>query len=208
MTKKELKEALLMAVYNELIRYNFKLNKNLCEFTRKDKEGWEKFQLIFLTRDDGWEINLGMLIRKNRVEDLFHKASYFDPKYHKTTPTIGITVENFINDGKEHRFNLNSENDLANCYEKINEIFREIALPFFKRFDTIESIEEAINLKEGNSIFSGIKYEGNVGIILAKLVKNPDFDFFKEKYIKYYSENYNGFYLKEYKDILKVLEAI
>jgi hypothetical protein len=206
MTNYELKEALLSKINNELVKYNFKLKKSLNEFTEINKDGWHKFQLIFLVRENGWEINLGMLIRKNMVEDIYHKASYFEPKYHKTTPTIGITVENYINDGSECRFDLTEEKDIEICFTGIIKLFKKIALPFFDKYEDIEAIEKAINVKEGDSIFSGIKYEGNMGIILAKLVNNPDYNFFKQKYLKYYSENYDGFYLEEFENILKILE--
>ncbi|MCL9807418.1 hypothetical protein NAT51_17960 [Flavobacterium amniphilum] len=172
-----LKDILLDYLDKELIQYNFKLNKKLGEFTSKSKEGWKKLQLIFLIRDEGWEINLGMLIRKDLVENIYHKASYYEPKYHKITPTIGTTIENYINDGKNHRFCLNSNKDLAFCYTEILKLFKEIALPFFEKYDRIEEIEKAVNMKNRDSVFSGIKYGGNIGIILAKLVDNPDYEY-------------------------------
>jgi hypothetical protein len=48
MTKNEfLKSELLLAVKSELNNYNFLLNKSNDEFTKKDEEGWSKYQLIF-----------------------------------------------------------------------------------------------------------------------------------------------------------------
>ena len=204
----EIKEKLLSKLEGELSQYNYKLKKSADEFIHKNKDGWFKFQLIFLERDDDWEINLGMLIRIDNIENIYHKASYFEPKYHKTTPTIGITVENYINDGNEYRFDLIKSQDIETCFNGILKLFKEIAIPFFEKYKSINEIEKAINVKEGNSIFSGIKYEGNLGIILAKLVNNPDYEFFKAKYLKYYTEDYDGFYLEEYLNIIKVLDSI
>jgi hypothetical protein len=192
----------------ELSHHGFKLNESLGEFTRNSNDGWSQFHLTFLNRDACWEINLGMLIRKNIVEDIYHRASYYEPKYHKTTPTIGITIENYLNDDKEHRYYLNSESDLDFCITGIIEDFKNIALPFFDKYQSLEAIEKAINVKSGKSIFSGVKYEGNMGIILAKLVNNPDFDYYKNHYFKYYSEKDDGFYLEEFKNILKELDKL
>lgn len=204
----ELKENLLTKLESVLPQYSYKLKKSSDEFVHKNKEGWFKFQLIFLERDNDWEINLGMLIRIDKVENIYHKGSYFEPKYHKTTPTIGITVENYINDGAEYRFDLIKLDDIEICFHGIVKLFKEVALPFFEKYKSIEVIEHAINVKEGHSLFSGIKYEGNLGIILAKLVNNPDYEFFKAKYLKYYTEDYDGFYLEEFQNILKVLDEI
>lgn len=208
MNSNQLKEDLLSKVEAELIKFDFKLKKSLCEFTEITSDGWNKYQLIFLIREDGWEINLGMLIRKNIVEDIYHRASYFDPKYHKTTPTIGITIEDYIRDGNQYRFDLRNVEDLNVCCSGIAKLFKEIALPFYDKYSSLDRIEKDINVKEGKSIFSGIKYEGNIGIILAKLTHNPEYELLKEKYLKYYSEKYDGFYLNEYIGIIKVLEEI
>jgi hypothetical protein len=208
MRKEINKNKLLELVHDRIKKHGVRLNKRLAEFTEKQKDGWNKFQLIFLNRHKGWGINIGMLIRKNLVEDIYHQASYFAPEYHKTTPTIGITVESFINDGKKNRCYLNSENDIVTCMNYIEDLFIKIVLPFFKEYDSLEKMDEAVNIKNGISIFSGLKYEGNLGIILAKLVKNPDYTFFLKKYRDYYIHFSDGFYLPEFEKLTKVLETL
>ena len=198
MGKEKGKNNLLELLRERLKAHDFDLNKGLAEFTKKQKDGWNKFHLIFLNREAGWEINIGMLIRKNVVEDIYHQASYFEPKYHKTTPTLGITIEDFINDGKEYRCYLNSENDIEKCIEYIENLFIKVALPFFEEYNSLKKMDEVVNIKNGTSVFSGPIYGGNLGIILAKLVNNPDYAFFLEKYHNYYCNFCDGFYLPEY----------
>jgi len=207
MSKEVLKKNLLDLLRPRFKASDFTLNKELGEFVKKQKGGWEKFQLIFLNRKDTWEINLGMLIRKDVIEDIYHQASSFDKKYQKGTPTIGITVEKYINDGKEHRCYLGSEDDIERCAQYIENLFLKVAKPFFEEYDNIKAMDKAVNIKNGCSIFSGLKYEGNLGIILAKLVKNPDYDFFLEKYLNHYKTLANGFYLPEYLKLVKVLDT-
>ena len=206
MSKEKNKNSLLEFLSAPLKAYDFSLDKGLPGFTKKQKDGWNKFHLIFLNRDAGWEINIGMLIRKNIVENIYHQASYFEPKYHKTTPTLGIAVEKFINDGKQYRCYLNSENDIEECLKYVENLFVKVALPFFDEYDSLEKMDKAVNIKNGRSIFSGLKYEGNLGIILAKLVKNPDYNFFLEKYRDYYTHFSDGFYLPEFEKLVKVLD--
>ncbi|QKJ30367.1 hypothetical protein HQ865_11560 [Mucilaginibacter mali] len=208
MNKETNKNTLLELLHNRFKQYNYSLNRSLAEFTKREPDGWSKFQLIFLNRDAGWEINIGMLIRKNVVEDLYHKVSSFEPKYQKTTPTVGITVENLLDDNKKHRCYLNSNEDIENCVYYIEKIFRDIALPFFRQYNEIGNIEKAVNVKNGKSIFSGLKYEGNLGVILAKLVRNPDYPFFVEKNRNYYTTLNDGYFLPQYEKLLEILAEI
>lgn len=206
MKKEVLKKNLLELLSDHLKGYGFILNKGLADFTKKQKGGWNKFQLIFLNREGGWEINMGMLIRKDIIENIYHQVSSFDPKYHKTTPSLGITIEKFINNGNEYRCYLSSESDIKKCADYIENLFIKVVMPFFEQYDNLEKMDEAVNIKNGISIFSGLKYEGSLGIILAKLVGNPDYDFFLEKYLNYYKRLSNGFYLPEYEKLIKVLD--
>jgi len=208
MSIKTSKEKLLELLAPPFKAHDFVLNKQLGEFTRRRTAGWEKFQLIFLKRKDGWEINLGMLIRKDIIENIYHQASSFDPKYHKTTPTLGITVEKFRNDGNEYRFYLSSDSDIEKCTNYIEDLFIKVALPFFEQYDNLGTMDKAVNVKNGESIFSGLKYQGNLGIILAKLMKSPDYDFFLKKYYNYYKNLSCEFYLPEYEKLLKILDSL
>jgi len=208
MSKEAIKKNLLELLKGNLKSHGFVLNKELAEFTKRKKGGWHKFHLIFLNRTAGWEINLGMLIRLDIVENIYHQASYFDAKYHKTTPTLGITIKKFINDGNDYSCYLNTESDLEKCAGYVENLFRIVAIPFFQEYDNLRKMDEAINIKNGTSIFSGLKYEGCLGIILAKLVGNPEYDFFLEKYFNYYKSFSDGFYLPEYEKLIKVLDAV
>jgi hypothetical protein len=208
MSKQKNKTRLLELLGLHLKPYGFALNKNRAEFTKREKSGWNKFQLIFLNRSAGWEIDPGMLIRQNVVEDIYHKASSYEPKYHKTTPTVGITVEKIIDDGRQHRCYLNSSEDIEECLNYIAGIFADVVLPFFVKYSTMEALDKAVNVKSGKSIFSGLKYEGSVGLILARLSKNPEYFFFLDKYRRYYIDLNDGYYLPDYERLITVLDDL
>ncbi len=208
MTSRELRNSLLDLLALEMKPASFVLNKAQAEFTNRLKDGWEKFQLIFLTRSEGWEINPAVLLRRNLVEDIYHKASYFEAKYHKTTPTIGINLENFHNDGNGYQLTLASEIDILPCYHRILYLFNNVAIPFFEKYSSLEELDKEVNIETRKSIFSGPKYEGNLGIILAKLVDNPHYFKLEEKYRSYYKQIDNGFYLSEYEGIIEVLKNV
>ncbi|TDN40381.1 hypothetical protein E4631_11440 [Hymenobacter sp. UV11] len=208
MTNRELRNSLLDLLASELSPSGFVLNKAQAGFTNRLKDGWKKFHLIFLVRSEGWEINPGVLVRKNVVEDLYHKASYFEAKYHKTTPTIGIALENLNNDGNSYRLTLTSERDVLPCYHRLLYLFNNVAIPFFEKYSSLEELDKEVNIETRKSIFSGLNYEGNLGIILAKLVNNPHYHKLEEKYRNYYQQFSNGFYLPEYEGIVEVLKSV
>lgn len=172
------------------------------------KDGWEKFHLIFLVRSEGWEINPGVLIRKNVVEDIYHKASYFEVKYHKTTPTIGIPLENFNNDGNKYRLTLTSEADIIPCYHRLLFLFNDVAISFFEKYSSLEELDREVNIESRKSVFSGLKYEGNLGIILARLANNLHYHKLENKYRNYYKQLANDFYPPEYEIVIEVLKSI
>lgn len=205
-TKTEIKNSYQALLATELLKYGFKLNKQTSEFTQKTSYGWNKFQLIFLKRNSGWEVGFGMLIRLDEVEKIYHMGSYFEEKYHHTTPTIGITIGTYKKNEDEYKLFINEDSDLNECYLKTIEFFKKNAIEFYQEYNTIEALDKAINIEVGDSIFSGLKYEGNLGIILAGLSNNPNFSFFEQKYRDFYKKEYKGFYLKEYEDVLKAVK--
>ncbi|NML63985.1 hypothetical protein HHL22_02090 [Hymenobacter sp. RP-2-7] len=159
-------------------------------------------------RSESWEINPVMLLRKNVVEDIYHKASYYEVKYHKTTPTIGIALENFNNDGNPYRLQLARQEDITFCHNRLAGLFQNVAIPFFEKYDRLDELDKEVNIISRKSLFSGLKYEGNLGIILAKLVDNPNYYKLEEKYREYYQQFSNGFYLSEYEGVVKILKSI
>lgn len=208
MTNRDLRNTLLVLLAAEFEPYGFVLNKAQAEFTKRSPDGWQKFHLVFLVRSEGWEINPGMLIRKNVVEDIYHKASYFEPKYHRTTPTIGIPMADFIRDGKDYRFQLNTEADLTPDFQGLAALFKQVVLPFFGQYDSIEELDREVNIETRKSIFSGLKYEGSVGLILAKLTDNPRYNQLERKYRSHYQLLSNGFYLPEYEGVVEALKLV
>lgn len=208
MTKKEfLRQEVLKLVQQHLKQYGFTLNKQLAEFTKKNENGWIKFYLIFLERNQGWEINPTMQIRFNVVEDIFHKTSGFDMKYQKGTPTIGSSAENYLQTGYgTYRFALGEEEDIEGIVLHINDVFENMALPFYEKFIKLEEIERAINRDvKGSSLTGGI-FVGSKGIILAKLLDHPNYEELRSIYMRYYEKFADGFYLPSYMDLVKYLD--
>ncbi len=207
MTNRDLRNALLALLKVEFEPYGFVLNKAKAEFTRRVPDGWQKLQLVFLVRSEGWEINPALLVRKNVVENLYHQASYFEAKYHKITPTIGLPIADFIQDGHDYRFHLNTEADLSPAFQDLVALFKQVAIPFFQQYDSLKDIEKEVNTETRKSIFPWLN-QGSVGLILAKLVASPQYDQLEKRYRSYYEQLSKGFYLSEYEGVVELLKNI
>jgi len=206
MTDREfLKAKLLSELEPKLQVFGFKLNKNLAEFTRSNNDGWFKYQIVFLKIDNGWELKPSLLLRFNIIEDIFHKISGFEEKYKKGTPTIGISIEDYLENDK-YRYQLIDKDQIDNLVQQLYVVFQKIAVPFFDRFNTIEKLDEVLNVAPGDTTLTGSIYKGLKALIIAKLVKRDNYKELEETYFNYYEKFSDSFYLPEYRSLVKLLE--
>src|SRR5690349_21482164 len=142
--KSSLKEKVLDDLAELLSHYDFKLKKSKSEFYKKNKEGWYNYQIIFLENSEGFKVYASMGIRKNIVEEIFHRTSGFDKKYQKNTPTIGCFIEDFAKKKKSYRYNLLKEQDISVVIEHLYVDFKDVALHYFRQYDSINIINEIL----------------------------------------------------------------
>jgi hypothetical protein len=212
MTKREfLKAELLKILESELKVHDFKLNKALAEFTRKVKDGWFKYQIVFLKIDEGWELNPCLLLRFNCIEDIFHKISGFEQKYQKGTPTIGTSLENYMKDGSGYRYTLTEEDQIDEIGKELQMLFCNVALPFFEKYNSLVVLDEALNTDTKDTSLTGDIFKGLKALISAKLSGRLNYYELEKFYLNYYKEFSDGFYLPEFdklREELKNLELI
>jgi len=202
-----LKNEVLARVDEKLNPFGYKLSKSACEFTKKTDFGWNKYQIVFLIRDNGWEIKPSLLVRFDVVENLFHQISDFDKKYQKGTPTIGTSIEGLGGSSiVQTRFELTNEAQINRVINGLVELFDSVAVPFFERFDKLSSIDDKLNSNIEDTSLTGDIFKGTKSLIIAKLMKRQDFDKLESAYQSYYESFSDGFYLPEFlrlKELLK-----
>jgi len=208
MTEREfLKNEVLARLSEKLNPFGYKLSKAACEFTRKTDFGWNKYQIVFLIRDNGWEIKPSLLVRFNIVENLFHQISDFEKKYQKGTPTIGSAIEDLVNENIPARFNLINEAQINSIVKSLFELFEDVALPFFEKFDNLSFIDEKLNFNTEDTSLTGDIFKGTKSLIIAKLMKRQNFDELENIYHYYYVNFADGFYLPEYLRLKELLKS-
>jgi hypothetical protein len=205
MTNRELRNTLLDLLAAELASDGFVLTKAAARFTKKLPDGWHQVQLVFLVRSAGWEIKPGLLLRKHVVETIYHQASYFEAKYHRTTATIGLPLEKLAKQGPTASFDLTTEADITSLVHELGALFRHVALPFFAQYDQLAAIDQELNKEAGESLFSWPN-RGSIGLIIAHLVANARYEQLEKQYRTYYQQLSNGFYLPEYEGVVEVLK--
>ncbi len=206
MTKRSfLKSELLKSLSTLFKSLGFQVNKS-GEYFKKNKDGLCSFHLVFLTRDEGWEINPTMAIRVDLIEDIFHKTSNFEEKFKKGTPTIGISIEKYLNNNKNYRFNLIKESQIDTITQELYSLFKDIALPFFDKFSSLEALDRALNTNLDDTSLTGSIFKGSKALIVAKLVNREDYKMIRDFYLSYYTSFSGGFYLPEFKELVALLD--
>jgi len=193
-----LKNAVLNGLESKLAIYGFKLTKSLPGFRKKTVFGRQDFHLVFLVRDKGWEINPGLLVRFDIIEDIYHQISRFEKKYQKGTHTIGTTIENLIKGGRESRFDLYGDSQILDVENKLFELFKSVALPFYDKYSDIKVVDKVLNENTEDTLLTGCIFKGFKSLITAKLLNRVDYLQLEQVYQTYYENFADGLYLSEY----------
>ncbi|MFD2162262.1 hypothetical protein ACFSJU_07645 [Paradesertivirga mongoliensis] len=208
MTKREfLKQEVLKGVAYFAKPFGFTLNKSLGELSRKTVDGWEKYQIIFLQKDYGWQLHPTVLVRKNAVEDIFHQISDFEDKYKKGTPTIGSSIEALLSATIENRLTITDETEIDIVVNSLIDSFKEVALQFFNKYEPLSTIHTALNTRPEDTSLTGPIFKGFKGLIIAYLVESESYTDLKNVYKKYYQNFEAGFYLPNYERLIELLNT-
>jgi hypothetical protein len=209
MTKREfLKTELLKELEFDLKEKGFQLNKSLAEFTKKNKDGWFKYQIVFLQTDDGWIIKPCVLLRFNIIENIFHETSGFEDKFQKGTPTIGTAIEDYLKDSNSYRYTLTNEDQINGLGKELQLLFYNFVLPFFEKYNSLKVLDEALNTDTKDTSLTGNIFKGSKALIIAKLLNRKNYNELETTYLNYYKEFADGFYLPGFEKLIKKLKDL
>lgn len=209
--KSELKSAIFTSLTPELKKHDFSLKRATNSFVRQRGEVTDQFQLVFLDGRPGYRIQPNVGVRIDRVENIFHQTSGWDPKYQKDTPTMGSSVGILLTgDSRSCEVLLEKESQVGPVAERIEGVFHEFVLPFFERWGSLIAIDAGLNDKPAERThLRHLAWERcSTGIIVAKLVGRRDYDQLADFYMGVMSGDSKGFYLKRFQALLKSLESV
>jgi hypothetical protein len=208
---KQLKRTILYSVGKELNDHGFLLRSSKDSFVRKHDGVNDIFQLVFQGGEFDWCIQPNVGVRIDRIEDIFHKSSRFEPKYQSDTATIGASVGRLIaDDSRACQFIITSPDEVPRIAAELVGVFHKYALPYFTRFDSVYEIDAELNNRptKGTPHRVATWLRCATGAIVAKLVGRPDYKRLIDVYTDVMRKSDKGFYLGRFQDLVASLEAI
>jgi hypothetical protein len=88
----ELKTAILESLRPKLVQHGFTLNAQHGRFVRKRGEITDRFTLQCRDGKPGCRVEPDVGVRIEYVEEIYHRTSWFQPKQHKNTSTVGGSI--------------------------------------------------------------------------------------------------------------------
>ncbi len=207
MTQTELKKQMLAILATKITPYGFSFKKSEECFMKKTQWGWYKYQILSYNFSYGYEIRTVMSIRYHQVEDIYHQVSSFEPKYQKGTATIGCFISELKKSDAYH-YDLNEEEYIEKVVNSLEKEFTEIVLPYFENNGNLIAIGKLINTNpEEDNVNCTMHFKCFYGLIIAKLIQNPNYEYLKSVYSKQIKLLDNGFYVENHNKLLGVLQG-
>jgi|SRR6218665_30005 len=121
---------------------------------------------------------------------IFEEQSFYD--------TLLLNISEYFK-SENFRFKISTFEDL-NKWKSISEKFYyEFALPFFKQYNTIESIDKLLNTHPTEKVVYLDDLGGRIiaGLISAKLNQNPKYDELRDYYKSEVESKFQGYFMYE-----------
>jgi hypothetical protein len=202
---KLLKSKIIDLLESKLNNVGFKYVKKYDGFLKKDDKGWQLYQLLFLEFNEYVEIKPNLLLRINEIEDEFHSISGFEEKFQAGTPTIGISIEKFLKNSECNK-KLSMDSNPYYLSEYYFELFKRTGENFLNKYYSITTIADLFVTDEMSELYSGPIFKGFKKLIIANKLGLENYDEIKSFYFDYYTNFSNGYYLKNYTDLIKKIE--
>ncbi|RKZ45141.1 MAG: hypothetical protein DRR00_27045 [Candidatus Parabeggiatoa sp. nov. 3] len=195
--KTELKLTLLDILGRNFQSQGFKWMKSRDGFVKREQINLFVYQLNFLEKSKGYRVEPVVGVRNELIENIFHKTSGFEEKYHKGTISVVESIKD-PSTNKKGRYDLYEDRDVDDVVEKLKTLFYEYALAYFDKFSQIENIDQALNDNFDAAKHGFIVGPCSKGLIVAKLVERKNYAELEAFYTERVQDIANGFYLPEF----------
>jgi hypothetical protein len=179
MVSKEFMKKLLDRFNPDLCGYGFKgkADSQGVEFIRKTELGAESITIAASNYSPLYKAGMVISVGFNDIYRIEHYISQTEPKYLKVPVTINLHLDQFLGT-KSYRYEMQTENDIECFYKLAIDFLNKAGFHFFQKYLTLESIDELMNADPYSDPDEAgvIHVRSKRGIIVAKLVNNPNFD--------------------------------
>lgn len=144
---------------------------------RKTIEGGKAFiHLSFINHVDDFDVMVSFGIRFDKMEDMANSINKLITEKEKlNTATIGIELGNY-SEGRQKRWTVREENDIAPVVEAISKDIAEIVIPFIEKYKNMNTVFETM-LRDDPEVWSlaPFHYKRAINAVgLAKLLNRGD----------------------------------
>lgn len=210
LTKQEAREAITAEIEEFLKPLGFTHNRQRRVFDRKQEDCTERYVLIYTDNiEGGSRIEPEAAIRVESVERLFHAASYYSESIQDTSTLVAGV---YFLDQKRYKHLLHgvpvsTEKEVGPAAEQLFHAFKDVALPFYERFSTLNAIDAHLNDKPKGKAFTpwSVYERAARGIVVAKLVGRKNYDKLVKTYRKQVKK-YESIHLSHFEALVQALE--
>lgn len=137
---RDLKIALLTQLAPKLEPYGFHLRKSASMFFRKTTYGEDRFHITSIFHAYDFDVEAGVAVRFDDLEDIMNEQNpYLNAREKEKTSSIGAELGNIVS-RRPHRWTIAPNADLEYMSSSIMSMFKNVGLPFFERFRTLEAV--------------------------------------------------------------------
>jgi hypothetical protein len=202
---------LLGRLKGPLEREGFHFATRSKSFVHNQGDVTESFLVTCTDAKPGYWVEPGVALRYESVERIFHRTSGWDPKFQEDTFTLGTRIGCLI-DGKgtSCRLLLEAETEVPVIASQLLEIFKKFALPYFFRFSTLAAVDAELNNEPAEKSIhrAGAWLKCSTGLIVAKLVGRPDYDWLASTYTEILRRDNKGFYAQRFESLVGYLNSL
>lgn len=214
---KEVSDLLIQGISVRLLPHGFQFDGRKKYFKRETQEAVQIFDLMFTKKKDGIYVEPTIRIKIKSIEDIYHQVAMKDPSYFEGTKTLGnnlFKIQQYQEDGVEidsdetKSYLIETKKDIEILVDVISKNFEHYALPYFTRNSTVSSADQLLNSNITEISVHNWLYplRANLGIIAAKLNRNPKYD----ELVKVYEQELEGAetnYREEFKKLKDILAS-
>ncbi len=180
MKKQEIANLIFESLNSILTEADFRLKKSEDGFVRKYSGGKQMIGLPLWDFAPYFEFSLNICIRIDAVEEIFHKFSGSQTKYHPMSFTTITRLEHFTRDSG--RYKVKTAADVTSAVSIITNVIRDKIIPFFNSHQDVKTLDAAVNCQTPGVDITHNPSGAMHSVILARLAENSNFDFVVSKH--------------------------
>jgi hypothetical protein len=172
---KELSQQFLGAVAKALADSGFKRRGRSYAFVRPCASGWQGLHFPLSKYTYRFVVMPAANVRFDALETFVNRyAVNRDEKGLNRKSSIGMTLGELAGQAEPSRWSIRSGRDVDKALPEIDRLIRDVGLPYFERFRSLEALYEIVcNQGEQGHIFGNAERAINC-VALAHLTSQPD----------------------------------